>query len=310
MFLQEIKCFLTLAECLNFTEAANRLYKSQPGVSKIISSLEEDLEVKLFTRSTRSVRLTSAGEHFLVIAKEFVRQCEALKSHKPQEMSSLSCTLTIGIADLSENRCLVQIINNFIRSHPLCNLSLRQYNPEELLQAVDSNVVDFGAIISYAIPPNGYEYYVYDPSPLMLVVPPTHRLADRERVCISELKDENFLCVFRSSSRAVNRIQEICAKGNFRPKFVKETNSLSTVFMLIATGMGVGIHFLLHKEACNYDLRFIKLDLGGEEQVLKDGAALIWKNNNSNPAVPHFIDCVYNFRKQNFPDQYNEIPSL
>ncbi|NLY71153.1 MAG: LysR family transcriptional regulator [Clostridiales bacterium] len=306
--MQEIKCFLTLAECLNFTETANRLYISQPGVSKMISSLEEDLEVKLFTRSTRSVRLTRAGEHFLTIAKEFVRQCETLKAYHPKTNSSLSCTLTIGIADISENRRLVQIINNFIKSHPLCNLSLREYNPEELLREVDANVVDFGAIITYAIPPTGYEYYVYDPSPLMLVVPPTHRFADRKKVSISELKDENFLCVFRNSSRAVNRIQEICAKGNFRPKFVKETNSLSTVFMLIATGMGVGIHFLLHKDSCSYDLRFIDLDLGeGEEQELTDGAALIWNKNNPNPAIPHFLDCVYKFNELNPPNQRIDI---
>lgn len=64
MFLQEIQCFVAVAECLNFTTAANRLYISQPGLSKIISNLENDLKVHLFIRSTRSVRLTEAENSF------------------------------------------------------------------------------------------------------------------------------------------------------------------------------------------------------------------------------------------------------
>ena len=152
MFLQEIQCFVAVAECLNFTTAANRLYISQPGLSKIISNLENDLKVHLFIRSTRSVRLTEAGEQFLVICRDFIRQCEALNSHNPQDSLSLTGSLTIGIGDLNENRYLPQIINDFTGRHPLCNLSIRRYNPEELLDAVSTGEADFGVVISYAVP--------------------------------------------------------------------------------------------------------------------------------------------------------------
>ena len=300
MFLQEIQCFVAVAECLNFTTAANRLYISQPGLSKIISNLENDLKVHLFIRSTRSVRLTEAGEQFLVICRDFIRQCEALNSHNPQDSLSLTGSLTIGIGDLNENRYLPQIINDFTGRHPLCNLSIRRYNPEELLDAVSTGEADFGVVISYAVPAKGFQSRVYYPSPLMLVVPPSHPLANRDVVRISELRDESFLSIYRNPSRAVNRIQEICAKGNFRPKIVKETNSLSTMFMLIAAGMGVSIHFLLHKDSCNYDLRFIPLDFeGSQNEILEDGAALIWKKGNPNPAAPPFIDCINSFMNSN-----------
>ena len=81
-------------------------------------------------------------------------------------------------------------------------------------------------------------------------------------------------------------------KGHFRPKIVKETNSLSTMFMLIASGMGISIHFLLHKDSCNYDLRFIPLDLGDNmEDAADEGAALVWKKGSSSLALQAFIDC-------------------
>ena len=293
MFMQEIRCFIAVAECFNFTTAANRLYMSQPGLSRIISKLEHELNVRLFTRSTRSVNLTRAGERFLSTCRDFIRQCDTLTAFSPQDSLTLSGSLTIGIGDLEENRYLPQIINEFSACHPLCDLSVRRYNPEELLGAISSGGVDFGVATSYTIPEKGFQYKVYYPSPLMLVVPPGHRLANRETVKISELKDENFLSIYRNSSRAINRIQQICAKGNFYPRIVKETNCLSTLFMLISANMGISIHFQLHKDACKHDLRFVPLDLeDGSQEENEDGAALIWKKDSTNPALQPFIRCV------------------
>ena len=304
MFLQEIQCFIAVAECLNFTQAANQLYLSQPGLSKIIANLERELNVRLFIRSTRSVRMTKAGEKLLAVSREFLHQCGTLNIAYPQDSISLSGNLTIGIGDLNENRYLPQIIAEFSTRCPLCNLSVQRYTPEELLGALDTGEVDFGVMVSLAIPKKGYQYLVYYPSKLMLVVPSYHRLANQERVDITELKDENFVTLSRSINRAIDHIQEICAKGNFRPKFVKETNSLNTMFMLIATGMGVSLHFLLHKDSCNYDLRFIGLETGEtKEEKLTDGAALVWKEQNQNPALKPFIDCIHDCMERFLPEQ-------
>lgn len=304
MFLQEIQCFIAVADCLNFTQAANRLYLSQPGLSKIIANLEKELNVRLFVRSTRSVRMTKAGEKFLTVSREFLRQCDTLNTIYPQDSISLSGNLTIGIGDLNENRYLPQIIAEFSSRYPLCNLSVQRYTPEELLGALDAGEVDFGVMVSFAIPEKGYQYLVYYPSKLMLVVPSFHPLANREKVNIAELRDENFLTLSRSVNRAIDHIQEVCARGNFRPKFVKETNSFNTMFMLEAAGMGISLHFLFHKDSCNYDLRFIDLDTGETmEEKLTDGAALVWKDQNRNPAVKPFIDCIHDCIERFLPEQ-------
>ena len=293
MFQRDVLCFVELADCLNFTAAAERLYMSQPGLSKIISNMERELDVRLFTRSTRNVCLTSAGEQFLIICRGFLRQCEMLKSQNPQDAITLSGTLEIGIGDLNENRYFPQIVSEFSAKQPHCALSVKRYNPEELLKAIDAGKVDFGVMTSYAIPEHGFRSLVYYPSPLMLVTSPTHPLAHRKKVHIKELKNERFVFIDRTLSRADERIFEVCEKGGFKPNIVTETNSLSSMMMLVTTGIGISLNFMLHKESFNYDLRFIELDLGEEEGTSPtDGAALVWKQESMNPIVPLFIRCA------------------
>lgn len=292
-FLYEIQCFTTLAECLNFTTAANKLYMSQPGLSKIISNLEKDLNVKLFERNTRNVSLTSAGKYFLSVSRFFIKQCESVSKFAEHDNLFLSGNVVIGIGDFEDNRILPQMILKFSKEHPSCNISILKYRPGELIQAIKKGEVDFGVLISFAIPEQGFDYVVYYPSPLAVVVPPDHRFANREVVRISELKGENFLSISRDSSQAIDQIRSICEMGGFYPKIVQETNSLSTMFMLIASGHGISINFTLHKDSCNYDLRFIKLDLEGKDvNMLPQGAAVVWKKGTLHPAIQPFLSCA------------------
>ena len=291
MFLQEIRCFIAVAECLNFTAASNKLYISQPGLSKIISNLEKELNVRLFIRNTRSVRLTKAGEEFLILCREFLSRCESLNIESLKDNVGLAGSLTIGMGDMEENRYLPQIIGEFTDRYPMCNLSIRGYTPEDLLGMLDIGTVDFGVMVSSAVPARGYKKLLYYPSQLMLVVPEFHRLANRTKVHISELKDENFLMINRATNRSVSYIHEICAKWNFTPKFIKETNSMNTMFMLIVAGSGISLNYQLHKDACNYNLRWIELDTG-EQEKFTEGGVIVWREKNPNPLTRPFIECV------------------
>lgn len=293
MFSQELQCFIAVSEALNFTAAANQLYISQPGLSKIISNLEKDLNVRLFDRNTRNVSLTESGEYFLSVVSDFLHRCEVLDQYNPKDSLSTPGQLTIGMGDLTESLYFPKIVNQFSLANPLCHLSIKRYDPKELLDAIDSGEADFGIMTSYAIPPTGYQYRVYYPSPLMLVVPPSHRFANRESVSMTELKNEYFVTINRSASWGANRIQSLCENVNFVPKVKVETNSLSTMFMLIAAGKGISINFHLHKASCTHDLRFIPLDIGdGLVAAPTDGAALVWAKTNDNPSKQAFIDCI------------------
>lgn len=293
MFLRDLQCFVAVAECRNFTQAAASLYMSQPGLSKTISQLEKELFVSLFERTTRSVQLTPAGEQLLVLSREFLQQCNAIQTLYRWQSPAQPSHLSIGMGDAAESRCLPEIIHRFCEKFPLCNFSFHHYSQQDLLEAISIGDADLGVMSSFAIPPVGFDYRIYLPSPLMLVVPPTHRLAGRDKVRVSELKEERFLSLHRSTGSAVNSIYDICSKAGFLPKIVKETNTLPAMFLLNAAGVGIGIHFLFHKESCSQNLRFIELDTEELGDAYKQGgAALLWKSGTHNPMTDAFMACI------------------
>lgn len=302
MFSRELQYFLAVSECLNFTTAARNLYVSQPTLSKTISNLEKDLKVSLFVRSTRSVRLTSEGEEFLAITKQFMRQINKLSREHSAE-DDATHTLTIGIGDFGEAFYIHEIVRRFTASYPQYPLVIKRFNPKELVVALDRGDVTASVMTAFSTPEKGYHTKVYYPSPHTLVVSPSHPLAHRERVHISELIQEDFIIIqLNQTSPINNHIQTMCAQEGFAPKIKLETDSLTTLFMLIAAGAGIGVLPLLHKPICTHDLRFIPLDITeNSEGYSNGGGTLVWKTEGESVALHAFLDCAINCIKQISP---------
>lgn len=92
-----IKEFVTLADCLNFSEAASRLFISQSSLSKHIKALERELGLALFDRTTRSIRLSGAGERYLPYAREISRLCAESETEIENFRSHASSSFTIAV---------------------------------------------------------------------------------------------------------------------------------------------------------------------------------------------------------------------
>ena len=97
MNIENLKCFILVAENLSFARAAEALYISQPAVTKQISTLERELGVSLFIRSTRHVELTQAGMSFYKDAKDLVQKSELAVSRVRKHNNHLD-TLSIGLS--------------------------------------------------------------------------------------------------------------------------------------------------------------------------------------------------------------------
>ena len=92
----QLSCFLAVAEYLNFAQAAQQLHVTHPAVSQQIQSLEKELNVKLFQRTTRTVKLTEEGKSFLTDAKQMVAISERAKKRYASAMPGSIETLTLG----------------------------------------------------------------------------------------------------------------------------------------------------------------------------------------------------------------------
>lgn len=304
MFSRELQYFLAVSETLNFTTAARNLYVSQPTLSKTISTLEKDLKVTLFVRSTRSVRLTPEGEQFLTLTKQFIRGVNALSGAQSSE-EDVPLSLNIGIGDFGEAFYIHEIVKAFSIRYPQYPLFVKRFNPKELIAALGRGEVDASVMTAFSAPEAIYRHTVYFPSPRTLVVPPTHPLAQQERVHISQLKDEDFIVVQHNRTASItNHIQKLCLEEGFSPKIKLGTDSLPTLFMLIAAGAGVGVVPLLHKAVCTHDLRFIPLDISDvPESPPSGGGTLVWKEERESPALHAFIQCSIDCIKEINPHQ-------
>ena len=142
--LRQLKTFITTAECKKMSEAAKKLYISQPTVSQIISDLEKEYEVVLFERYPRELKLTIAGEIFFHSAKEIVETYEKLeinmRSVAQQRCLKVGATLTIG------NTLMAELTEKLGEIYPDINISVRVDNTKHLEEKLVHNELDVALV--------------------------------------------------------------------------------------------------------------------------------------------------------------------
>jgi LysR family cys regulon transcriptional activator len=145
MTLQQLRYLLAIADSgLNITSAAERLYTSQPGISKQLKLLEQELRVQLFTRKGKSLAATTpAGQDVIARARKIMREVENIRSLASDLSGEQEGTLSIATTHTQARYVLPEIIREFRERYPKVNLELHQGTSEQIAELVASNSVDF-----------------------------------------------------------------------------------------------------------------------------------------------------------------------
>jgi DNA-binding transcriptional LysR family regulator len=239
--LRHLRYFVAVAEELHFGRAAKRLHLAQPPLSQQIRRLEEILGYPLFIRSSRQVKLSSAGEMFLDRARSTLRKVaediEVARSAGRGEMGFL----TVGFIGSGMLTALPAMLGEYRRRHPRLNLQLRESYTAGVVQALLEGTVDVG-FLRDAGPTAGLEVSPLFSEPFVALLPRNHRLASRQAFSAAELRDEPF--VFFSptvGSRAHQKTVAVCEEHGFRPQVVQEAPQWMTILRLVGAGLGVTI---------------------------------------------------------------------
>lgn len=283
-----IRYFIVVAEELHFRKAAERLFVSQPVISRAIKQLEEKLGVMLIQRSRRHVVLTTAGEIFLKecrIAQQAMEHAERCvsKAHLGE-----TGQLVIGYTDFAINGRLPSILAAFHETLPEVNIELVRRNSHEQLEDLSSGRLDLGFLTG---PVNGknLRYCSIQKMPFVVLLPDNHRLASLTEVPIQTLSDEAFVLGEAHQWRhLVPQIQALCLNAGFVPKVAWEAPSSDSIFGMVAARMGISIH-----PDCYLDYQ----QKGITKRPVTDKNAemiidLAWSSNSINQAVPRFIEVV------------------
>ncbi|MCD8354608.1 MAG: LysR family transcriptional regulator [Clostridiales bacterium] len=142
MTLKQLNCFLTVAETLNFARAAEKLYTTQPSVTRSIKSLEEELGVTLFSRHSRKVELTPAGSYLQDELRHMSQELNAAIQNTQKIHNQFSNEIRIGVTDLMELPYLPQTMQEFHEENPAISLQLHVKEFRELVQALIEEKLD------------------------------------------------------------------------------------------------------------------------------------------------------------------------
>ncbi|KAE8558131.1 LysR family transcriptional regulator, partial [Paenibacillus polymyxa] len=193
MELLQLQYFLAVARLEHVTEAARSLHVTQSSLSKTIQRLEEDLGVPLFDRTGRKLRLNEFGSKFLHRAERALFELEQGK----QELSDLSNpelgTLELAVTTAST---LPNILREFRRKRPYIQFHVQMLTTQEMVTLLHRGEVDF-CLSSPPVEGNDIECKIVCIDPILVAVPKGHRLADRNSVSLTELREEWFVGVKR-----------------------------------------------------------------------------------------------------------------
>jgi DNA-binding transcriptional LysR family regulator len=293
MDLRQIRHFVAVADELHFGQAAARLGMTQPPLSQSIRALEDDLGVRLFTRTKRSVALTPVGELWLVHARRLLADAEGL----PQIAARLSRgeigSLRLSFVSTAVYGLLPTLISRYKQAFPEVDIALIEATSDIQIQALLEGEIDAGLIIpppGHALPPP-LAYRPVQRDPLIAVVPEAWCRNGRightnGELTLARIASEPLILFPRGSAPALHDlVMGYFAEHDLKPVLGQPAVQMQTIVALVSVGLG----FSLVPEAMRSLARAGSsyIPLAGNSPVVETG--LIWRRDNTPPAVNHLV---------------------
>ena len=239
--LRHLRYFVAVAEELHFGRAALRLNLAQPPLSQQIRKLEEILGYTLFTRTSRSVSLTTAGGAFLESARRTLRNVqrdlEEARSIGRGEVGSLH----VGFVGSGMLTTLPAIFRAYREAFPRVTLHLHESFTAKVVDGLGNGTLDAG-ILRDGDPVEELEVTTLFSEPLVAVLPVKHPKAGQKSLSPGALRGEPFVYYPRSAgSRAFEKPLSIFEEYGFRPQIVQEATHWLTILRLVGAGLGVSV---------------------------------------------------------------------
>lgn len=236
----KVMYFIAVIEEGSFSAAARKLYLSQPALSKQISLLEKELNIKLLDRTGYRPVLTKAGSMYFEKVKEMKEQYEDLLG-----LIHETCKQNIKIAFTGsfENRYVLQAIHSIEKDFINANLSFLKCGFDDSLKKLQDKEVDlsFGIESTFKNTEN-IEYHVLYHYDMCVICSFDHPLAKEESVDINRIKKEKMILLSKKFGKSFYKdYMEACRLDDFKPRTVKEVDTIDELVFEVSIGNGIAI---------------------------------------------------------------------
>jgi DNA-binding transcriptional LysR family regulator len=279
--LRQLRYFVAVAEEGNVTRAAARLHVAQQSLSQQIRTLEAQLGVTLFRRSTRGVELTDVGHVLLREARPVLAQAERAVDAVRRAASGEGGELRVGFLSSVANFLMPQIVRTFRERHPGVRLKTEDETIATLVAGIREGRLDAGVGRPPRVDDLATEVVLSEP--VAAVLPDGHPLAARDELTLGDLSDEPWVLTPRESWPPWHvGYDEDFARAGYRPRVVERGTTVQSLLALVAAGVGVTRLALSSRSLRQSGVTFVPL-AGDEAHVV-----VIWRPEAQNPALPAF----------------------
>ncbi|MFD8597162.1 LysR family transcriptional regulator [Kitasatospora sp. NPDC059646] len=290
---QKLRNFVVVAEELNFSRAAVRLFVTQQALSKQLRDLEVSLGVRLLARTTRSMALTPAGEAFLASVRESLAALDAGVAAARSTGRGVAGTVRLGFVIGGALELTGPIVAEFSERYPGVRLELRESGFED----PSAGLADGGSDVAFVRLPlaaPGLEAVPLFTEPLVVALPPHHRLAGRSSLTAADVVDEP-LAVGRTADTVWQRFWSLDEhRGGRPPRVVRETGSHTEELQVVAAGLACAVTVAAAQRFTPLTgVRYVPLT-GVAGSVL----AVAWRSGQRSPGVERFVAVARQVRER------------
>jgi DNA-binding transcriptional LysR family regulator len=239
MELWQLEVFTAVAEERSFSRAGNRLGRTQPAISSAIKLLEVELGEPLFDRMGKSVRLTGAGEILTDYAKRLLRLREEATIAVGELRGLGRGTLRLGANETTCLYVLPEVLASFKQAYPQVQVDIHRAITRSITERIIEGTLDFG-IVTLPVKNSRLQALTIHRDELALIVSPTHTLATKRSVKMSDLEDEPFI-LHKIGTTTRERLVKHFNDGGVKMKVTMELASIETIKRFVSIGMGISI---------------------------------------------------------------------
>jgi DNA-binding transcriptional LysR family regulator len=283
----ELHAFVVLAGELHFRKASERLFLSQPALSKKIQRLEEKVKGALFVRSRRKVSLTDAGKSFLPKAAKLLQDAEDALRETQAAVEGRGGTLRIGFVIASVSEILPRTILRFRELYPEVELQMRETASPSQVSSLIEGRLDAGIL---RMPVTNRKLISAPLFSEHLVLATPADVSYRPKEGINRFRNSGFIFVSPSVSETFHdRVLSLCLRAGFTPRVVQEANEILTILHFVRAGVGVS---LVPRSALRLNVPGVRFhELGWKEPLWRIGIA--WNRNSEKlPLISRLVKVV------------------
>ncbi|MFW8564611.1 LysR family transcriptional regulator [Orrella sp. 11846] len=283
-----IRMFCVMAQELHFGNAAKRLFMSQPPLSQAIRQLEEELGVRLFERTTRSVRLTRAGQTFYDAMQHMQQQTQQIRDEVQAIAQGHQGVVRVGVTPSGIYSNFSRVLRYFASNYPDIDLDIVELSTEEMIEELRKGFLDVGLMRPLTAMP-GIETRVVYREPLCLAMPVDHALTDRTQLDAEDLQNAKMVTYDPVRSPYFHRLVNQWLSDHEVSCHLVQAGILPTILALVDGGAGIAIVPSIFSRFRTFGLHYVPL-VNGQHYLAELSVA--WRETDSDTLVRFVVDIL------------------